>query len=181
MYQLVKWCYSYGILIVHLIETKVVLMLLSKNTLRQYFNKCYVVSNLHVVQLTIKAMLLLSKMYHDIFTIQKKNGIEKKLEDKLKTHTYYSLRFHTFLVQQVSLSLVLVMILNNVPSLLCFHIIKTVDILKYAFCLYTLMCLQLIFYLMHIKGINWQDSWSNDWYGIMVESNISYISPYWQN
>ena len=43
-------------------------------------------------------MLLLSKMYHDIFTIQKKYGIEKKLEDKLSMHTYYSLRFHTFLV-----------------------------------------------------------------------------------
>ena len=50
----------------------------------------------------------------------------------------------------------------------------------YAFCLYTLMCLQLIYYLMHIKGINWQDSCnslfkkgSNDCYGIMIELNIS--------
>ena len=42
------------------------------------------------------------------------------------------------------------------------------------------MCLQLIYYLTHIKGINWQDScnslfkkWSNDCYGIMIELNIS--------
>ena len=28
----------------------------------------------------------------------------------------------------------------------------------YAFCLFTLMCLQLNCYLTHIKGINWQDS-----------------------
>ena len=39
-------------------------------------------------------MLSLSKMYHDIFTIQKKYGIDKKrLEDELNMHTYYSLRF----------------------------------------------------------------------------------------
>ena len=43
--------------------------------------------------------------------------------------------------------------------------------------------LQLIYYLMHIKGINWQDSCnslfkmgSSDCYGIMIELNISYIS-----
>ena len=53
----------------------------------------------------------------------------------------------------------------------------------YDFWLYTLMCLQLIFYLTHIKGINWQDSCnslfemgSNDCFGIMIELNISYIS-----
>ena len=53
----------------------------------------------------------------------------------------------------------------------------------YALCLYTLMCLQLIYYLTHIKGLNWQDSCnslfkmgSNECYGIMIELNISYIS-----
>ena len=42
------------------------------------------------------------------------------------------------------------------------------------------MCLQLIYYLTHIKGIKWQDSYnylfkmgSNDCYGIMIELNIS--------
>ena len=51
----------------------------------------------------------------------------------------------------------------------------------YTLCLYTLMCLQLIFYLTHIKGINWHDSCNslfkmgyNDCYGIMIELNISY-------
>ena len=44
------------------------------------------------------------------------------------------------------------------------------------------MCLQLIYYLTHIKGINWQDSCnslfkngSNDCYGIMIEFNISLL------
>ena len=53
----------------------------------------------------------------------------------------------------------------------------------YAFCLFSLMGLQLISYLMHIKGINWQDSCSSlfkigtyDCYGFMIELNISYIS-----
>ena len=36
MYQLVKRCYIYGILIVHVIETKSILMLLSKITFREY-------------------------------------------------------------------------------------------------------------------------------------------------
>ena len=41
------------------------------------------------------------------------------------------------------------------------------------------MCLQLIYYLTHIKGINWQDSCnslfkkgSNDCYGSIIELNI---------
>ena len=45
------------------------------------------------------------------------------------------------------------------------------------------MCLQLIYYLTHIKEINWQDSCnslfkmvSNDCYGIMIDLNIIYIS-----
>ena len=48
------------------------------------------------------------------------------------------------------------------------------------------MCLQLIFYLTHIKGINWQDSYnslfkmdSKNCYGIMIELNISYIITIW--
>ena len=35
MHQLVKRCYIYGILTVHVIETKSILMLLSKNTFRK--------------------------------------------------------------------------------------------------------------------------------------------------
>ena len=53
----------------------------------------------------------------------------------------------------------------------------------YAFCLYIMIFLQLIYYLMHIKGFNWQYSCnslfkigSSDRYGIMIEKNISYIS-----
>ena len=45
------------------------------------------------------------------------------------------------------------------------------------------MCLQLIYYLTHIKGINGQDSCnslfkmeSSDCYGIMIDLNISFIS-----
>ena len=48
----------------------------------------------------------------------------------------------------------------------------------YAFLSLFLMCLQLIYYLTHIKGTN--DSLfkmgANDCYGIMIELNISYIS-----
>ena len=87
MYQLVKRCYIYGILIVHIIETKSVPMLLSKNTV----NKCYAVSYLHIVQLAIEKMLSLSEMYHDTFTNRKKyNFLCRRLikkSDKLNMHT----------------------------------------------------------------------------------------------
>ena len=54
----------YGILIIHVIETKSIIMLLSDSIL----NKCYVVSYLHIVQLAIETMLSLTEMYHDTFT-----------------------------------------------------------------------------------------------------------------
>ena len=67
-------------LIVHVIETKSILMLLSKILSDSIRNKYYAVSYLHAVQLTIETTLLLSEMYHDIFTYQKKyNFIWRRL------------------------------------------------------------------------------------------------------
>ena len=45
MYQLVKRCYIYGKLIAYVIETKSILMLLSKIPLDSILNKCYAVSD----------------------------------------------------------------------------------------------------------------------------------------
>ena len=53
----------------------------------------------------------------------------------------------------------------------------------YAFLSLYPVVFQLIYYLTHIREINWQDSCnslfkmgSNGGYGIMIELNISYIS-----
>ena len=70
MYQLVKRCYIYGILIVHVIETKSNLCYFQKTLSDSIL--CYAVSYLHKVQLAIEKMLSLSEMYHDTFTNQKK-------------------------------------------------------------------------------------------------------------
>ena len=70
MYQLVKRCYIYGILIDHVIETNSILMLLSKITFRvdtQQILCCII----HIVQLAKETMLSLSEMYHDTFTNRK--------------------------------------------------------------------------------------------------------------
>ena len=70
MYQLVKRCYIYGLLIVHVIEAKSILMLLSKITfIYSILNKCY---NVHIVQLAIEIMLSLSEMYHGTYTNRNK-------------------------------------------------------------------------------------------------------------
>ena len=70
-------------------------------------------------------------MYHDIFQ-SKKNMISfegdryKENGRQIKHYEYILilLKFmHTFLAFNVRLSLVMVMLLNRVPSLLCFHII----------------------------------------------------------
>ena len=47
-------------------------MLMSKNFSDNILDKRYAVLYLHIVQLPIETMLSLSKMYHDIFTNQKK-------------------------------------------------------------------------------------------------------------
>ena len=125
------------------------------------FINCYAVSYLHIVQLTIKTMLSLSEMHHDILINQKKyyflcRELIKRSGRQLNYARLLFVKFmHTFLAQHISISFVLVMILNRVPSLFCFHVIIifiiNVDILMYPICLYTLMYLQLIYYLLHIK------------------------------
>ena len=72
MYQLVKRCYIYGVLIVHIIETNPYLCYFQKILSECILNKCYAVSYLHIVQLAIEKMLSLSEMYHDTFTNRKK-------------------------------------------------------------------------------------------------------------
>ena len=72
MYLHVTRCYSYGILIVHVIETKSILMLFQRILSDSILNKCYAVPYLHILQLAIETMLSLSEMYHDTFTNQKK-------------------------------------------------------------------------------------------------------------
>ena len=44
------------IMIVQALETKAIFLLQSKNTLDSIFNKCYVISYLHIVQLRIETM-----------------------------------------------------------------------------------------------------------------------------
>ena len=69
MYQLVNRCYIYGILIVHVIETKSILICYFQRILSDsILNKCYAVAYLHIVQLAVETMLSLSEMYHDTFT-----------------------------------------------------------------------------------------------------------------
>ena len=48
--------FIYVIMIVQAIETKAILLLQSKNALDSIFNKCYVISYLHIVQLRIETM-----------------------------------------------------------------------------------------------------------------------------
>ena len=72
MYQLVKRCYIYAILIVQIIETKPYLCYFQRILSDSILNKCYAVSYLHIVHLAIDAMLSLSEMYHDTFTNRKK-------------------------------------------------------------------------------------------------------------
>ena len=47
----------------------------------------------------------------------------KRIADKLIIHVYILISKHTFLAYYVSLLLVMVFIINRVPSLLCFHVI----------------------------------------------------------
>ena len=87
MYQLIKRCYINGILIVHIIETKSILMLLSKNISDSILDKCYAVSYLHKVQFALETMLSLSEMFHDTFTNQKKyNFLCRRLIKKSDRH-----------------------------------------------------------------------------------------------
>ena len=72
MYQLVKRCYIYGILIVHVKEKNPYLCYFQRILSDRLLNKCYSVSYLHILQLAIKTMLSLSEMYHDTFTNRKK-------------------------------------------------------------------------------------------------------------
>ena len=92
MYQLVKRCYIYGILIVHVKETN---SILSDSIL----NKCYAVPYLHIVQFAIETVLSLSEMYHGTFTNQMKYNflcrrLIKRATDKLNMHTYYLLSLY---------------------------------------------------------------------------------------
>ena len=89
MYQLVKRCYIYCILIVHVIETKSILMLLS---MVYSTNAMLYHTNLHIVQLAIEKILSLSEMYHDTF-------INKKKSDRQIKHEYilFVEFMHTFL------------------------------------------------------------------------------------
>ena len=69
MYQLVKRCYIYGILIVNVIETKSILICYFQRILSDsILNKCYAVAYLNTVQLAIETLLSLSEMYYDTFT-----------------------------------------------------------------------------------------------------------------
>ena len=78
MYQLVIRCCIYGILIVHVIETKSIPMFLQRILSDSILNKCYAVSYLHILQLAIETMLTLSEMYHDSFTNRKKYNFVRR-------------------------------------------------------------------------------------------------------
>ena len=82
MYQLVKRCYIYGILIAHVIETNSILMLLSKILSDSILNKCYAVSYLHIVQFAIETMVSLSEMCHDTFFKSKEIQFQMQTIDK---------------------------------------------------------------------------------------------------
>ena len=88
MYQLVKRSDIYGILIVHVIETKSILMLLQRILSYSILNKCYAVSYLHIVQLAIETMLSLSEMYHDTLTNRKKYNFLRRRLIKKERQTY---------------------------------------------------------------------------------------------
>ena len=103
MYQFVKRCYIYGILIVHVIETKPYLYYFQRILSDSILNKCYAVLYLHIVQLAIETMLSLSEMFHDTFTNQKKYNffcrrLTKKSDRQIK-HAYilFIKLMHTFL------------------------------------------------------------------------------------
>ena len=95
MHKLVKRCYIYGILIVHVIETKSILMLISRILSDSILNKCSAVSCLHIVQLAIETILSQSEIYHDTFTNRNKyNFLCRRLikkSDILNMHTCYLL------------------------------------------------------------------------------------------
>ena len=82
MYQLVKRCYIYGLLILHEIETKSILRLLSRLPSDSILNRCYAVSYLHILQLAIETMLSLSEMYHDTFKKSKEIHFRMQTIDK---------------------------------------------------------------------------------------------------
>ena len=103
MYQLVKRCYIYGILIVHVKETKSIFCYFQRILSDSILNKCYAVSYLHIVQLEIETMLSLSEMYPDAFTNRKKynflcRGLIIKSDRQIK-HAYilFVKVMHTFL------------------------------------------------------------------------------------
>ena len=87
MYQLVKPCYIYGIMIVYVIETKSIPSYFQRILSDSILNKCYAVSYLHIVQFAIETMLSLSEMYHDTFTNRKKyNFLCRRLIKKSDRH-----------------------------------------------------------------------------------------------
>ena len=63
-------------------------------------------------------VISLFEMYYDIFFMIKEKGRQSE-----HTHILILLKcMHTFLELNVSLSLVMLMLLNRMPSQLCFHI-----------------------------------------------------------
>ena len=103
MYQLVKRCYIYGILIVHVIETKPYLCYFQRVLSDSILNKCCAVSYLHILQLAKETMLSLFEMYHDTFTNRKKYNflcrrLIKKSDRQIKLAYILFVEFmHTFL------------------------------------------------------------------------------------
>ena len=120
----------YSTLTVNLIVAKFILMLLLKNTLRQYIQQmiCYSILTYSAID-NRDNVISLSKMYQDILS-SKRNMISfgddcyKENYRQIKHAYMLILKFtHTFLVLHLSLLLVIVIILKIVPSLLWFHII----------------------------------------------------------
>ena len=98
MFQLVKRCYIYGILIVHVIETNTSLCDFQRILSDSILNKCFAVSYLHIVHLAIETMLSLNEMDHDTSINRKKyNFLCKRLIKKCaksNMHTYYLLSLY---------------------------------------------------------------------------------------
>ena len=89
---------------VPVIEAKPYLCYFQRILFDSILNKCYAVSYLHIVQLTIETVLSLSEMYYDTFTNRKKYNflcrrLIKKERQKKYIHAYILSvkRMHTFL------------------------------------------------------------------------------------
>ena len=99
-------------------------------------NKCYSVSYLHIVQLTIETMLSLSEMYHNTFTNRKKYNflcrrLIKRAKDKLNMQTYYLLSLCSMLIYYLCKLRYLLLCLLYCPY--NYYFISTVDYVMYAF------------------------------------------------